>query len=131
MTERLLLTFLLMLIGCGAYVAFRQVQLWRLNGKTAARGRRSVTLRLLYFRSDTCAACPTQARFVEKVAEKWNGRLAVQTIDVNAQPTLAKQYYVMTLPTTLLIDTSGTVRNINFGVTNTQKLNQQVENLLT
>lgn len=84
---------------------------------------------LLYFRSDQCAPCVTQARYLEQLEQSWNGRVTIQKIDTDAQPEKAHQYGVFTLPTTILVDNVGQIRQINYGLTNVQKLSQQLSTL--
>lgn len=123
MIERLLLTLLLLLAGVAVYYIFRQVHLRRLAPVAATEPT------LLYFRSDSCAVCPTQHRYIDQLREMWHGRLAVRQINVDEEQETAVQYGVFTLPTTLLVDASGNVRQINYGLTNAHKLRQQLETL--
>ena len=122
MIERLLIVLILTLVGSVVYTAVRQLHMRRLGRKTAGNGRPT----LLYFRSEHCAPCVTQSRYLEQVAQKWNGRLAIHKIDADAEPEKAQQFGVFTLPTTILIDKLGAVRQINYGLTNDQKLSQQL-----
>lgn len=121
MIERLLLT--LLFIGAGAllYGVLRSGHVRRMNrhGRFAAAGQPT----LLYFRGDGCPACPAQARYLAQLA----GRVAIRTIDAEAEPETAVRYGVFTLPTTILVDAAGAVRDVNYGLTNTQKLARQLE----
>lgn len=119
--ERLLIILFLALLSTGAFTAFKQVQMRRVNRRVAPVATGQPTL--LYFRSDSCAVCPTQAKYIEEVD---NGRYALHTINVDTQPDLARQYGVMTLPTTILLDPAGQVRDINYGLTPPHKLKQQL-----
>ena len=126
--ERIIITGILFLIGTGGFVALKQWHVGRLNrGKL---GVSSLTPTLLYFRSDTCAVCPTQGRYVEEVANGWNGRLSIRKIDTDTEPETAQRFGVMTLPTTILVDDNGAVRDVNYGLTNAHKLNKQVARVL-
>lgn len=125
--ERLLIILILGLVGTGAFTAVKHVHVQRLNRRRpdqAATGQPT----LLYFRSETCAVCPTQARYLEQVMgdEAGNGRVTLHTINVDREPDRAKQYGVMTLPTTMLLDSAGQVREINYGLTPPHKLRQQL-----
>lgn len=129
MIERVLLTLILLLAGIAAYAIFRQVHLRRLGqvwvGETVASEPT-----ILYFRSDSCAVCPTQHRYLDQLRETWHGRFAVEQIDVDIEQETAVKYGVFTLPTTLVVDGTGAVRQINYGLTNTRKLRRQLETLL-
>ncbi len=122
--ERLLIIGLLTLIGTGAFMFFKHGQLRHINRHVTAFTSGQPTL--LYFRSDTCGTCPTQARYLEKLADDENGRFAIQSIDVDTEPEKAKQYGVMTLPTTMILDTTGQVKEINYGLTPSHKLSKQL-----
>jgi thioredoxin-like negative regulator of GroEL len=129
--ERLIITMLLFLIGTGSVVFLKQWHVRRLNRETAVfPSSVATTPTLLYFSSDGCAACPTQGRFVSQVAQAWNGRLAIRKINTDIEPETAQQYGIMTLPTTIILDHVGTIKEINYGLTNTQKLNKQVASLV-
>ncbi len=128
--ERLLIILILGLVGTGAYTAVKQLHVRRLNRQiTPPSGGGRPTL--LYFRSETCAACPTQARYLAQVMgdEAGNGRVTLHTINVDHEPDRAKEYGVMTLPTTMLLDSAGQVREINYGLTPPHKLQQQLNTI--
>lgn len=128
--ERLLIILILGLVGTGAYTAVKQLHVRRLNRHiTPPSGGGRPTL--LYFRSETCAVCPTQARYLAQVMgdEAGNGRVTLHTINVDHEPDRAKQYGVMTLPTTMLLDSAGQVREINYGLTPPHKLQQQLNTM--
>lgn len=128
--ERLLIILILGLVGTGAYTAVKQFHVRRLNRQIIpSSGGGQPTL--LYFRSDSCAVCPTQAQYLAKVMEEvgGNGRFALQQIDVDHQPDRAAQYGIMTLPTTMLLDAAGKVREINYGLTPPHKLQQQLNTI--
>lgn len=121
MIERIFIIFILALIGSGAYLAFKSYHLRRLGRVDSPE-----KLLLLYFRSDQCAPCVTQAHYLDQVARQWNGSLTIQKIDTDAEPDKARQYGIFTLPTTILIDPAGRVRQVNYGLANVQKLSQQL-----
>jgi len=129
--ERIIITGILFLLGAGSFVVFKQMHVGRLNRETAVSAITSfATPTLLYFRSDTCVACPTQGRYVEEVANGWNGRIVIHKIDTDTEPETAQRYGVMTLPTTILVDHTGSVRDVNYGLTNAHKLNKQVARIV-
>ncbi len=124
MIERILIIVILALFGSGAYTAFKTFHMKRLGGLS----NESKPL-LLYFRSDQCTPCETQARYLEQLEKKWNGNLIIQKIDTDIEPDKAHQYGVFTLPTTVLVDDLGKVRQVNYGLTNSQKLSAQVASM--
>ncbi len=126
MIERFIITTAIVFVGIAIYMLFKQWHLRKIGQmNTAVSG----TPTILYFQSDTCAACPTQSRFLEQLDNLWNGRLTIEKIDADREPEKAGQFSVFTLPTTILVDETGNVRQINYGLTNTQKLNNQINQL--
>lgn len=123
MIERLFVTLILAGVGLLIYTVFTW---WHRQHLTRAATESGAMPTLLYFGSDYCAACPTQARYLEQLDGEWHGRLAIQKVDADQEPEKTNQYRVLTLPTTILIDTAGKVREINYGLTHTQKLSKQV-----
>ena len=121
--ERLLIVIVVGLGIWGACLFLKQVQLWQMGRVTAV----VYTPTLLYFGSKSCAVCPAQWRYVEQLKEAWNGRLAIESIDAEQEPDRAAQYHILTLPTTIIVDKSGVVREINYGLTPMQKLKKQLE----
>ncbi len=121
MIERVALVALLAGAAVAAYYLFRMIHMRRMQ-PAAPTGIPT----LLYFRSDTCAVCPTQGRFVDEVAATWNGRLRVQTIDAALETELTSQFQVFTLPTTILLDEQGHVSAVNYGLTDSGKLTRQL-----
>ena len=126
MIERLLITTLLIMLGTSAYATFKRRHV-RVLGDLETEIAQTPTI--LYFASDSCAACPSQARYLEQLLSLWQEGLVVQKIDTEAEPETAVKYGVFTLPTTILIDQQGDVREINYGLTHTHKLTQQVASL--
>lgn len=122
--ERLLVIGFLTLVLTSVYLLFKQMQMHRINLRASTFVAGQPTL--LYFRSDTCGTCPTQARYLDQLADKGNGRFAIQHINVDREPEKAKKFGVMTLPTTMILDTTGQVKEINYGLTPSYKLAKQL-----
>ena len=126
MAERLIFAVVLLVVGLAAYAILKR---WHL-AQIGQRGTAVANIpTILYFGSDHCAACPTQARYLERLNGEWHGRVAIQHIDAEREPETASQYRVFTLPTTILVDAVGQVREINYGLTNSHKLSKQVASL--
>lgn len=128
MIERLLITTLLIMLGSTAYATFKRRHV-RVLGDMETAASAPATPTILYFASDSCAACPSQARYLEQLLAERPDGLVIQKIDTEVEPETAVKYGVFTLPTTILIDQQGDVREINYGLTHTHKLNQQVASL--
>jgi thioredoxin-like negative regulator of GroEL len=124
MVERLFLILLLAIIGIIGFQGFRFVHMRRITHATGNSGRSVPTL--LYFHSDACAACPMQERALDQLGTTWNGRLDIERIDAEREPEKANRYGVFSLPTTILVDSAGQVRQVNYGLTHTAKLERQL-----
>jgi thioredoxin-like negative regulator of GroEL len=54
-------------------------------------------------------------------------RLQVVEIDAASQPEIAKQWGVLSVPTTFILDEDGKPRHVNHGITPTDKLLKELE----
>jgi thiol-disulfide isomerase/thioredoxin len=121
--ERIAILVLFALVSTAVYLAIKQGHRRQLGRLTAVANMPT----LLYFGSESCAACPAQWRYLEQLKEMWHGRLAIESIDAEQDPDKAAQYHIFTLPTTVIVDKLGVVREINYGLTQPQKLKKQLE----
>ena len=127
MFERLLLTLGLMLLGIAAYVVLRQVHLRR-----ASRGLPAVAVGkpvILYFRSDACAPCAAQGRYLQQLQAEFGDFIVIEKVDADVDLATAEKYGVFTVPTTLIVDPQGTVRHANYGLADARKLAGQLRSL--
>ena len=82
---------------------------------------------LLFFTADYCTVCKLQQLpVVERLAAEFGDSIAVNRVNVAERPDLARQYKVLTLPTTVIIDAQGRVRHINYGLAKQSKLEAQL-----
>lgn len=126
MLERLLITVTLALVGVSVFVLFRLYHLRRASQATVALGKPAI----LYFRSDACAPCVTQGRFLRQLQAELGERIVIEKVDADVEPATAERYGVFTLPTTLIVDPAGTVRQVNYGLADTRKLAGQLRSLV-
>ena len=85
---------------------------------------------IVYFTTPDCAPCKTiQRPALNKLSSLMGDKLAVVEIDAAQQPELAKQWGVMSVPTTFLLDARGEARYVNNGVTRIEKLMEQLQTL--
>jgi thiol-disulfide isomerase/thioredoxin len=85
---------------------------------------------LLYFWTSDCAQCKPQERQIEKAITglRQSGKtLEVQKYNAFEEQRLAKEMQVMTVPTTIILDSQGSVTAWNAGLTQAQKLVKQFE----
>jgi thiol-disulfide isomerase/thioredoxin len=129
MLERLLISAALVLLGTGGFLVFRLDHLRRASRATAAVARPAGKPALLYFRSDACAPCVAQARFVQQLQTQFGDAIVVEKVDADKDQAVAVRYGVFTLPTTLIVDRSGQVRHANYGLTDARRLASQLNGL--
>ena len=133
MIERILILSVLVIAGTAAY---RFCCFWHVR-YAAVGAAKDPLLRhyqpgipaVMLFTADYCYPCKSQQqpaiqRLIEQV-----GKEQVQYIQVNveADPESAQRWGVMSLPTTFILDGDGTPREVNHGVTSTEKLKRQIE----
>ena len=127
--ERLIITAAIGGLGLIAFLLFNRFTLKRAESKVA----RFVSYRpglpaLVYFTTPTCAPCKTVQRpAIERMKTKLGEWFQVIEVDASAQPELAQEWGVMSVPTTFIIDTSGKPRYVNHGVVNAETLIKQLE----
>jgi len=125
MAERVFIVVLLVLVGAAVYWAFRYQHMRQLK-IDLAEDRPTV----LYFQSDHCSPCMTQAHYLEILERQYQDKFAMRKIDTELEPEKAAKYGVFTLPTTLVVDRQGEVKFINYGLTNTFRLSRQLESVV-
>ena len=126
MLIRFAFTFIIILTGLALFLTLRHGHIRSVNKRNLAlpSGHNPT---LLVFSSDRCAPCTTQEIYLEKLEPDLQGNISVEKIDVDLDRELADQLGIFTLPTTVLVDRSGQVRHINYGLTSAVKLEQQLE----
>ena len=91
----------------------------------------STPVHILVFSSADCHQCHKyQIPALQRVTEARKYQVSVEEIDAPASPELAQRYQVLTLPTTVVLDATGRVQAVNYGLANTQCLLEQVDTLL-
>ncbi|MER3500825.1 MAG: hypothetical protein IMHGJWDQ_001303 [Candidatus Fervidibacter sp.] len=84
---------------------------------------------LVDFWATWCVPCRMVAPIVERIAERYAGRLKVAKLDVDENQELAIRYQVMAVPTLLLFKNGQVVDRI-VGAVGEQAIVQKVETLL-
>lgn len=129
MTDRILIALLVMAAGVAAYLLLQQWQRRKASLAIAAAPPVANELRrltILYFRSDHCAPCAAQSRYLDQLAAQLGESVAVRKIDADVESDLASKFGVFTVPTTLVVDASGQVRHANYGLADAGKLAAQL-----
>ena len=116
--------------GLGAYWFYNWMLRFRTRSLLNDLGPiRSDTFVLVYFTTPTCAPCKTiQRPAIQEVSKILGDKLQVVEVDATEKPELANRLGVMSVPTTFLLDASGTLRYVNHGVTRANKLLMQIQN---
>ena len=135
MSSEFLLRFTLavVIIGLGAAVY------WYINQRLLVRAKNNIfTLFnklpnkpvIVYFTTPDCAPCKTiQRPALHKLSGLMGDKLQVIEIDATERPDLAKQWGVMSVPTTFLLNARGEARYVNNGVARVEKLMEQLQTL--
>ena len=82
---------------------------------------------ILYFTGEACTICHTAQRpALRALAAAIDPAIEIREIDIAVDPDLARQYRVMSLPTTIVLGPSGRVTDINVGFANADVLRRQL-----
>ena len=92
----------------------------------------AMSVRILAFSSADCHQCHTmQTPALQRVTGARKYQVSVEEIDAPGSPELTRRYQVLTLPTTVVLDASGHVHAVNYGFASTQRLLEQVDEVLS
>lgn len=81
---------------------------------------------LLNFSSPHCGTCHrVQKPLVDKVSAQFAGQVAVVEVDALAQADLARDYRVLTVPSTVIL-TGNEVQDVNYGLASAETLDRQL-----
>ena len=134
MLVRLGIAAVILVVGLMAYHLGTRWQVSRAARKASANGddllsqMRPGVPGIIYFWSPDCAPClSVQKPALEALnAELGEGGLQVLPVNVYDDPDAAAQWGVLSLPTTFIVDVTGTPRAINNGVARLDKLRRQI-----
>ena len=83
---------------------------------------------VLYFTTPDCATCKAAQRpALQALERQLEGKVQVIEIDATHQPDLARQWSVLSVPTTFILDKGGTPRQVNHGFASAAKLLSQLQ----
>ncbi len=118
----------LILLG---WLAFRLAQ--RANLRRADEAARRIASgpndvpTIVYFTTPDCAPCKTiQRPALRRLAEMLQDQLRVIEVNTYEDPEMAKEWGVMSVPTTFILDAAGAPKQVNYGATRAEKLLEQV-----
>ena len=82
---------------------------------------------MLYFTGAACTICHTaQKPALRALAVGLPSGVEIREVDIAEEPALARQYRVMSLPTTIVLDAAGQITDINVGFANVDTLRRQL-----
>lgn len=112
---------------------------WLLGQRLLARAQENVPALLdapphkpviVYFTTPDCAPCKTVQRpALHQLLSLMGDRIRLIEIDATQRPDLARQWGVMSVPTTFLLNAQGEPRYVNNGVARLEKLLEQIKSL--
>jgi thioredoxin-like negative regulator of GroEL len=82
---------------------------------------------ILYFTGASCTICHTaQKPALRALAVALAEGIEIREVDIAEEPALARQYRVMSLPTTIVLNAGGQVTDINVGFATADTLRRQL-----
>ncbi len=128
MYERLLITFVMMLFFGAMLLLMKRRQIAAANRASRRLNEPTNMPTIVYFWSDGCPVCKRAQRPVLEgiLAEYGKERVALTAYNIDEAPDVAKEWGVMTLPTTIVLDAAGTIRHVNNGLTVSENLRKQL-----
>jgi thioredoxin 1 len=88
-------------------------------------------VRILAFSSEDCRPCHTLQRpALDTVSTQKGDLVDISWIDAPSAPDLTQHYHVMTVPTTVVLDTENRVQAINYGFAPSDRLLEQIDAIL-
>ena len=84
---------------------------------------------LIDFWATCCGPCQMQGAIVDEIAEELEGKVKVCKVDVDAQPSLALNYQIVSIPT-LVFMKQGMFQNKMIGLTDKETITEYLNTLL-
>ena len=82
---------------------------------------------VIFFTTPDCVTCKAAQRpALEKLADRMPGTVQVIEVDARDNAALAREWSVLSVPTTFVLDRDGTPRQVNHGFASTEKLLGQI-----
>jgi len=125
---RLVFSIGLIFLGWVVYRLVRSISL-HIAGKNSLNlaGTNRASKTIVYFTTPDCVACiSAQKPALNQLKETLGNELEVIEINAYEKPELAKEWGVMSVPTTFILDANGVPFTVNYGVTPFKKLLEQI-----
>ena len=86
---------------------------------------------ILAFSSDDCRQChEMQIPALQRLLDARGSKVSVAEVDAPNSPELTQRYRILTLPSTVIMDAAGRAHAVNYGFANTERLLDQVDEVL-
>lgn len=124
--------WLVVLLG-RRYVERRRRTVLSAPATSSGSGASSASVRILAFSSEDCTQCHRLQRPALRRVQDALGQAIVEVVEIDgpSSPELTTRYNVLTVPTTVVLDSTGHARAVNYGFANAQKLLSQVDAVLS
>ena len=127
----LVLALIVAIVVGGRLFVARQKRLAMATAPADTRGLPAGKVRILAFSSADCTQCHTlQQPALRRLQALRGDEIDVVEIDAPGSPDLARRYRILTVPTTVVLNTAGEAHAINYGFANLNKLQQQIDAVL-
>jgi thiol:disulfide interchange protein len=94
-------------------------------------GAAHTSVRILAFKSADCRQCrDLQEPALQRVLQARQDTVTVVNVDATSEQELVQTYRVLTVPSTVILDAKGQARAINYGFADTQRLLEQIDEVL-
>lgn len=120
------------LVLIGALVGSYRLATSLVLARAARKGRGLLPFRpgtpgVVFFTTPDCVTCKAAQRpALEKLAGRMPGSVQVIEVDAQDNAALAREWSVLSVPTTFVLDRDGTPRQVNHGFASTEKLIGQI-----
>ncbi len=85
---------------------------------------------IVYFTTPDCVTCRAAQRpAIQALEKRLDGQVQVIEVDAADRPDLARQWSVLSVPTTFVLDRTGRPRQVNHGFASTEKLLGQLQRI--
>jgi len=128
MYERLLITFIIMVFFGVVLLLMKRRQIAAANRASRQLKKSSRMPTIVYFWANGCPVCKmTQKKILEEILTEYGKeQLALTAYNTDESPDVAKEWGVRTLPTTILLDSTGAIRHVNNGLAVSETLRKQL-----
>lgn len=113
-----------------AFIAVIGIAAASCSGDKKAPEKQPQLAKIIDFNATWCIPCQEFAPTFEAVAEKYNGQVSFESVDMDENPTLAQTYGVESIPMVVFLDKDGKVLAENVGVMSQSEFEQMVESYL-